>query len=152
MTVTHSPRHASLTHSLVSVVIPTYNHARFVRDAVDGALAQTNCRVEVLVVNDGSTDDTRDVLATYGDRIRAIHQVNQGLSAARNTGIRHATGEWVSFLDSDDFWHPQKTERQLAAIASAPEVDVIGSPNGDGMPSELPLDAPVRLDGSRLSL
>lgn len=129
---------------LVSVVIPSYNHARYVGDAVDSALAQTNCRVEVIVVNDGSTDDTADVLARYGDRIRAIHQTNAGLSAARNTGIRHATGDWVSFLDADDYWHPQKTERQLAAVAETPDVGVLGTNGGAGMPAELPIDAPLR--------
>jgi glycosyltransferase involved in cell wall biosynthesis len=132
-----------MASELVSVVIPTYNHARYVGDAVESALAQTNCRVEVIVVNDGSTDDTREVLAPYGDRIRAVHQKNGGLSAARNTGIRVATGEWVSFLDSDDFWHPQKTERQLAAVANSPDVGVIGSNNGADMPEELPIDAPI---------
>ncbi|MFV0443592.1 MAG: glycosyltransferase family 2 protein [Planctomycetaceae bacterium] len=128
---------------LVSVVIPAYNLAHYVREAIDSALAQTNCRVEVIVVNDGSTDHTREVLGSYGERIKAVHQINQGLSAARNTGIAHATGEWVSFLDADDYWHREKTERQLAAVADHPDVGAIGTNGGGVMPEHLPTDAPV---------
>ena len=72
------------TPTLVSAVIPTYNYGRFVAEAVESALAQTYSPLEVVVVDDGSTDDTRDRLAGYGDRIRYVHQANQGLSAARN--------------------------------------------------------------------
>lgn len=130
---------------LVSVVIPSYNHARFVTEAVDSVLSQTNCQIEVIVVDDGSTDNTREVLASYGSRIRYIYQDNKGLPGARNTGIRAALGEWVAVLDSDDYWHPQKTERQLAAVAAHPEADVVGSPGGDlPMPELLPLDPPTR--------
>jgi glycosyltransferase involved in cell wall biosynthesis len=101
---------------LVSIIIPTFNYGRYVQDAVDSALAQTYPHVEVIVVDDGSTDDTKEQLAPYGDRIRYVYQDNQGLSAARNTGIRAARGEWISFLDSDDALHPRKTELQLQAM------------------------------------
>ncbi|MEZ6057534.1 MAG: glycosyltransferase family A protein [Planctomycetaceae bacterium] len=133
-----------MSQPLVSVVIPSFNHARFVTEAVDSVLAQTNCRLEIIVVDDGSTDNTRDVLAPYSSQIRYIYQENRGLPGARNTGIRAATGEWVAVLDSDDTWHPQKTERQLAAVAQHPEVDVVGSPGGDDpFPESLPLDPPT---------
>ncbi|MEZ6064838.1 MAG: glycosyltransferase family A protein [Planctomycetaceae bacterium] len=129
---------------LVSVVIPSFNHARYVCDAVDSVLAQTYANQDVIVVNDGSTDDTAEVLRKYGDRIQVIHQRNAGHSAARNTGIQHARGEWVAFLDADDYWHPQKTQRQLEAVGDHSEVGVIGSAGGDEMPDEIPAGAAVR--------
>jgi len=135
---------------LVSVVIPSFNHAKYVVEAVDSVLAQTNCRVEVIVVDDGSSDNTREVLASYGDRIRYIYQENKGLPGARNTGIKAATGEWVAVLDSDDYWHPQKTERQLQAAEQHPEADIIGSPSGDlELPAEIPPNPPTRWLGVR---
>jgi glycosyltransferase involved in cell wall biosynthesis len=112
---------------LVSVVIPTYNYGPYVTAAVDSALSQTYRRLEVLVVDDGSTDDTEARLAGYGSRIRYLRQLNQGLSAARNTGIRAARGDYVALLDSDDAWHPQKVEAQLAYLDRHPGVGVLGS-------------------------
>lgn len=116
-----------MTGPTVSVVIPTYNYGRYVADAIDSALAQTAPPAEVIVVDDGSTDDTPAVLARYGDRIRAIRQENQGLSAARNAGIRAARGAWVAFLDSDDAFHPRKLELQLAAAAAHPDLHLIAT-------------------------
>ncbi len=101
---------------LVSVIIPTYNRARTIERAVNSVLAQTWKEVEVIVVDDGSTDQTSEVLKVYGDKIRVIHQQNGGASAARNTGIKAATGEIISFLDSDDEWLPSKTERQVKLL------------------------------------
>ena len=98
---------------LVSVIIPTYNRAKTIERAVDSVLAQTWKELEVIVVDDGSTDQTNEVLKAYGDKIRVIHRQNGGASAARNTGIKAATGEIISFLDSDDEWLPSKTERQV---------------------------------------
>lgn len=108
----------------ISVVIPTYNRAGCVGEAIDSVLAQTYTNFEVVVVDDGSTDATQEVLARYGDRIRCIRQENAGVSAARNRGIREARGEWVAFLDSDDEWLPEKLDRQMACLARHP--DVIG--------------------------
>jgi len=116
-----------MTEPTVSVVIPTYNYARYVGDAIDSALAQTVPPLEVVVVDDGSTDDTLAVLAAYGHRIRVVCQANQGLSAARNTGIRAACGEWVAFLDSDDAFHPRKLELQLAVLAERPELQLLAT-------------------------
>lgn len=101
---------------LVSVIIPTYNRAKTIERAVDSALGQTWKSIEVIVVDDGSADHTLEVLAKYGDKIRVIPQKNQGPSAARNTGIRAARGEVISFLDSDDSWLPEKTERQAKLL------------------------------------
>jgi glycosyltransferase involved in cell wall biosynthesis len=98
---------------LVSVIIPTYNRERTIERAVDSVLAQTWQSIELIVVDDGSVDRTVDILARYGNRIVVIKQKNQGPSAARNTGIKAATGEIVAFLDSDDSWLPEKIERQV---------------------------------------
>ncbi|SEQ54984.1 glycosyltransferase family 2 protein [Natrinema salaciae] len=102
----------------VSVIIPTYNRAATLPRAIDSALEQTIDDLEVVVVDDGSTDDTESVLAAYDDpRVRPVlHATNQGANVARNTGLEHARGEYVAFLDSDDEWHPEKLERQLAAL------------------------------------
>lgn len=101
---------------LVSVVIPTYNRSLSVCDSIESALGQTYGNVEVIVVDDGSTDDTPAVLAGYGDRIRHVRQDNAGPSAARNRGFRESRGEIIAFLDSDDTWLPDKIERQVALM------------------------------------
>ncbi|MBL9078203.1 MAG: glycosyltransferase family 2 protein [Planctomycetes bacterium] len=101
----------------VSVVIPTYNRARLLARAIDSVLAQTQPAAEVLVVDDGSTDDTAAVVARYGTAVRYLSQRNAGVSAARNHGVRQARCEWVAFLDSDDFWLPEKLARQLPWLA-----------------------------------
>jgi glycosyltransferase involved in cell wall biosynthesis len=101
----------------VSVVIPTYNRAAKVRDTIESVLAQTVSDLEVVVVDDGSSDDTGKVLGdTFGDRIRYYPQVNQGVSVARNKGIAEARGEWIAFLDSDDIWEKDKIEWQLKSM------------------------------------
>ncbi|MDS0284546.1 glycosyltransferase family 2 protein [Haloarcula onubensis] len=102
----------------VSVVVPAYERADVVGRAIDSALAQTVADIEVLVVDDGSEDDTEAVVGEYADdRVRYLaHDTNRGVSAARNTGVAAATGEYVAFLDSDDEWLPRKLERQLAVL------------------------------------
>ena len=103
-----------------SVVIPTYNHGDTVERAIDSALAQTLRDIEVIVVDDASTDDTQTVLDRIGDpRVTCLrHDSNRGGSAARNTGIDHATGEYIAFLDADDEWLPRKLERQCDLLRS----------------------------------
>jgi glycosyltransferase involved in cell wall biosynthesis len=101
----------------VSVVIPTYNRADKVGDTIESVLTQTFTDIEVIVVDDGSSDGTGQVLrATFGDRIRYFAQPNQGVSVARNKGIELARGEWIAFLDSDDLWEKDKLEWQLKAL------------------------------------
>ncbi|WP_415183248.1 glycosyltransferase family 2 protein [Phaeovulum sp.] len=98
----------------ISVVIPTYNRASLTCAAIDSVLGQTALPDEILIVDDGSQDDTRDVLKErYGDRINYLYQENQGVAAARNTGIQAARCEFVAFLDSDDRWLPKKLELQF---------------------------------------
>jgi glycosyltransferase involved in cell wall biosynthesis len=109
----------------VSVVIPTHNHAAYIRQAIDSALAQTSAPLEVIVVDDGSTDDTPRILAEYGSLIRAIRQANTGVSAARNTGIAAAAGDLIALLDSDDSWAPTKLERQIARMAVDPDLGLV---------------------------
>ena len=104
----------------VSVVIPAYNAAACVRRAVDSVLAQTCADFELLVVDDGSRDATREVLAGYGERLRVLAQANAGPAAARNHGLREARGEFVAFLDADDWWLPAKLERQVALLDARP--------------------------------
>ena len=103
------------------MVIPAYNVDTFIDEAVTSALAQTHRDVEIIVVNDGSTDGTARRLAAFGDRIIVHYQANAGLPAARNAGVRRATGNWVAFLDADDAWLPHKLERQLR-VADVPLV------------------------------
>lgn len=101
----------------VSVIIPTYNRSVEVRNAIESVLCQTFTDFEVVVVDDGSSDDTGKILQeTYGDRIRYFFQTNQGLSAALNKGLAEAQGEWVAFLDSDDLWEKEKLEWQVRAL------------------------------------
>lgn len=103
----------------ISVIIPTYNRADQVLGAVGSALAQSLAPFEVLVIDDGSTDLTEEVLAPVMDRIRYIKTPNGGVSSARNRGILEAAGEWIAFLDSDDTWAPSKLERQWSAVSKA---------------------------------
>ena len=105
----------------VSVVIPTYNRGWTIKRAVDSVLAQTFRNFELIVVDDGSGDDTADILAGYGTAIRVIRQPNAGVSAARNTGIRAAGGDFIAFLDSDDYWLPEKLQIQSAYFNTHPE-------------------------------
>ena len=111
----------------LSVVIPTYNCGAFVGQAIDSALAQTYPAVEVVVVDDGSTDDTAERLRAYGGRIRVVTQENRGLSAARNAGIAAAGGTYVALLDSDDAFHPRKLEFQLRHLTTDPGVGLTGT-------------------------
>ena len=102
-----------MTTPLVSVIIPAFNRAHSIRISIDSVLQQTYQPLEVVVVDDGSTDETADVLAEYGNQIISIRQENSGPSSARNKGVAHAKGDIIAFLDSDDTWEPQKLERQI---------------------------------------
>jgi len=104
----------------VSVVIPTYNRADLLPRAISSALGQTHAPHEVIVVDDGSTDDTAAQCRAWGDRIRYVCIVNSGVSAARNAGIAMAEGRWIALLDSDDTWEPTKLEVQMAACRAVP--------------------------------
>lgn|SRR5574337_37784 len=106
----------------VSVVVPAYNAAAFLRRAIDSVLGQTAVDLELLVVDDGSTDATLQLLAGYGERLQAIPQVNAGPAGARNRGLALARGRYIAFLDADDWWLPEKLGRQVALLDSRPEI------------------------------
>jgi glycosyltransferase involved in cell wall biosynthesis len=105
---------------LFSVIIPTFERAGFVVEAVESVLRQRCRDFELIVVDDGSTDATREVLAPYSQRLRYFHQTNQGVSQARNAGIRAATGEWIAFLDSDDRWTDDYLATQAESVGELP--------------------------------
>ena len=112
----------------VSVIIPTYNRAELISQAIDSVLAQTVPAHEIIVADDGSTDDTAAVVAAYGDRVRYLALPHRGQPAAtRNAGIRAATGVLLAFLDSDDLFLPDKLARQIAALAQTPAAGVVYS-------------------------
>ncbi len=112
---------------LVSVIIPTFNRADLVREAIQSVLDQTYQNFEIIVVDDGSTDGTEQVLAPYKDKIIYIYQENQGGAAARNTGIKHARGKYIAFLDSDDLWLPEKLEKQLEILEKNEDIAMVYS-------------------------
>jgi glycosyltransferase involved in cell wall biosynthesis len=98
---------------LVSVIIPTYNRGWIVQEAIDSVLDQDFRDFELIVVDDGSDDNTREILRAYGKTITVLHQSNRGVSAARNRGIAEAAGRLIAFLDSDDLWLPGKLTTQV---------------------------------------
>lgn len=106
--------------NLVSVIIPNYNHARFVGDAIQSVLHQDYKMVEIIVVDDGSTDDSAEVIGQFGDRVKYISQENAGLSAARNTGIRASKGAFIGVLDADDMYEPAFISTLVRVLASNP--------------------------------
>lgn len=108
--------------SLVSVIIPTYNRARFLKVAIESALAQTHKDLEIIVVDDGSTDNTAELLRPYFLKITYIRQNSAGPAAARNRALGIARGDYIAFLDSDDIWHPEKIEHQLEAFMQNPAI------------------------------
>lgn len=111
-----TPHIRALPAPLVSIVIPTYNRAALLPEAIESALGQQYPSLEILVVDDGSTDQTERLLASYGDRIVAIRLAKGGLAAARNAGLRAAHGKYVAWLDSDDIFLPEKTALQVAFL------------------------------------
>jgi glycosyltransferase involved in cell wall biosynthesis len=106
----------------VSCIVPVYNGEAFLRETLDSIVAQTYRELDVIVVDDGSIDGTRDLVAQYEAPLRYVWQANAGPSSARNTGLRAAQGKYVAFLDADDLWHPDKLARQVALLAERPTV------------------------------
>jgi len=136
----------------VSVVIPVFNGATFVSRAIESVLRQTLPDLELVVVDDGSTDETPSVVQAFTDpRIRYIRQTNQGPSVARNTGIRATTAPWVAFLDGDDYWLPTKLEAQLARVRAMPQAGLVyaGGTYRD-MSGAVIADMPATVEGDLL--
>jgi len=109
----------------VSVIIPVYNQAAFLKEAIDSILAQTWKGFELIVVDDGSTDGSGDIARSYGARVRVFRKTNGGGASAMNLGIREARGEWIAPLSSDDLWEPNKLEAQLREAAAHPEAGLL---------------------------
>lgn len=112
----------------VSVLLPAYNGAKYIGQAIDSALAQTLVPFEIIVVDDGSTDDTESIVKHYGSRVRYIRQGNKGTSGAYNTGIAAASGEFIAFLEQDDIWSPEKNAMQIAAFEGNAGLGMVFSP------------------------
>jgi glycosyltransferase involved in cell wall biosynthesis len=145
---------------LVSVIIPAFNSSDYIIESIDSALNQTYRAIEIIVIDDGSTDDTRPKLAPLieGKKIRYHFQANRGLSAARNAGIQLAKGHYLQFLDADDLLLPQKIEKQVACLQTTSELTISGCDfrcfngddtgslyGGDSFKGEFPLHYPTRL-------
>lgn len=109
-----------MNHPLISVIIPTYNRQGFLLQAVESVFKQTVADYELIVIDDGSTDGTGEGLKPYENRLQYIYRENRGVSAARNTGLQAARGDWIAFLDSDDYWLPAKLETQVRFFAENP--------------------------------
>jgi glycosyltransferase involved in cell wall biosynthesis len=141
---------AGAERPLVSVVMPTYNRASLLDRAIRSALNQTYNNLEIIVVDDASSDETPDVVKAFQDqRVRYIrHETNRGGSAARNTGIRNATGEFIAFLDDDDEWEPEKTVQQLEAMGRYDVVLCTSNESGRGT-SKFDSKTTVNLDDLR---
>lgn len=110
---------------LVSVIIPNYNYARYLRETIDSVLAQTYQKIEIIVVDDGSSDASGAILRKYCDQISVIFQRNQGVSAARNNGVAASQGEYIAFLDADDYWLPAKIEKQIERFGRSESLGLV---------------------------
>lgn len=118
-------RRKNISGALVSVIIPAYNAEKFVLDAIHSVLQQDFQPLEILLIDDGSKDDTVALVKREAPQVRIIRQVNAGVAAARNTGLRHATGDYICFLDADDGWFPGKLAAQVNYLRLHPEVGVV---------------------------
>lgn len=105
-----------MSTSLVSVIIPVYNGEKYIRCAIDSVLKQDYQSIEIIVIDDGSSDTTLEILNQFGDKVRIYRQPNKGSAAARNLGIKMANGSFIAFLDADDYWFPEKISAQMQAL------------------------------------
>jgi glycosyltransferase involved in cell wall biosynthesis len=127
----------------ISVIIPNYNYGRYLSQAIESVLTQSYTNIELIVVNNGSTDNSLDVLRFYENRIRVIDQANLGQSGARNSGLANATGDLVAFLDADDFWESSKLVKQIALISESAQLVYCGiAPFNDAIAESIPVVLP----------
>jgi glycosyltransferase involved in cell wall biosynthesis len=110
---------------LVSVIIPNYNYSQYVGEAVESVLSQTYANVEISVVDDGSKDNSLEILQTFRDKIKIVKQQNAGVSVARNNGVANSNGEFIAFLDADDVWLPEKIEKQIALFLNDKDLGLV---------------------------
>lgn len=145
---------------LISVIMPCYNAARFVGDAIESILSQDYSNLQIIVINDGSTDDSEDVIRQFGDKVEYVRQENLGISAARNSGLDRVRGSFIAFLDSDDIWAEGSLRARISQLKNMPEVDYVfgkvrafrdeGELDGLGREFHLPKVAEGRLAGCLL--
>lgn len=109
---------------LVSCIVPVYNGERYLAETLTSIVAQTYSPIEIIVVDDGSTDGTEGVVGQFGPAVRLVRQENAGTPTARNTGILQSQGDFIGFLDADDLWHPEKITHQMSRFASQPELQL----------------------------
>ncbi|MGH7884319.1 MAG: glycosyltransferase family 2 protein, partial [Thermodesulfobacteriota bacterium] len=110
---------------LISVIIPTYNRAHFLPEAIESIRKQNYLSIEIIIVDDGSTDNTKQLVQNLGKSIKYIYQENKGPAAARNAGLRGVNGEIIGFLDSDDLWPPNKLKLQLSTLLNSSTTEII---------------------------
>ena len=110
---------------LVSVIIPSYNRAHFIAETIESVLRQTHRNIEIIIIDDGSVDETRSVVERFGSKVRYVWQENAGVGAARNHGLRLARGKYIAFLDSDDLWLPTKVETGVDVFEANPAVGLL---------------------------
>lgn len=130
-----------------SVIIPCFNQGRYLAEAVNSVLNQSCVPAEIIVIDDGSTDETADVAASFGNKIEYVYQQNAGLGAARNAGIKKAKGDLIAFSDSDDYWSLDKLEKQVGFLHGAPNVDMVFGKCRQFISPELPDDKKRTLRG-----
>lgn len=118
---------STTTDPLVSVVIPVCNGERYLREALESVFAQGHRPIEVIVIDDGSTDNSAEIASSFDSTVSVIRQQNQGPAAARNRGIEASSGEFIAFLDADDLWLPEKLDRQVAHFKAHPDLDIVGA-------------------------
>lgn len=116
-----------MSRPTVSIIIASYNCAAYIAETLQSVVAQTLKDIEIIVVDDGSSDTTRDIVSAFGAPVRLVAQTNSGVCAARNRGIREAKGQYICLMDHDDYWFPDKLERQVRAMQAHPEVGVVYS-------------------------
>lgn len=132
--------------NLVSVIIPAYNAEQYLSEAIESILVQTQHNYEIILVDDGSTDSTKIIAASYGQAIRYIYKPNGGIGSALNTGLSQAQGSLFAFLDADDLWLPDKLAIQQAALEQNPEIDLVFGHVQQFISPELDMDAKRRLE------
>jgi glycosyltransferase involved in cell wall biosynthesis len=130
---------------LVSTIIPAYNAEKYLAEAIESVLAQTYQPIEIILVDDGSSDNTHEIVRGYGERIRYTYQDNAGLSAALNRGISMVHGDFVAFLDADDLWLEEKTEWQIAVLQVDPGLGVVFGYAQQFLSPELPEEVKKRM-------
>ncbi len=112
-----------MNQPLISCIVPVFNGERYLAEALNSIIAQPHKPLEIIVADDGSSDETASVARGYGARVRYVWQANQGPAAARNLGLSRAEGDFIAFLDADDIWYPEKLERQMARFRARPELE-----------------------------